>query len=78
MGSSRQRSANVLTGCWRIVETDLWEQDYVDLVAPGYVEFGEDHRGSLGFIAVQGGIDWRGFALDGHPGAEFTWEGFDG
>ena len=38
---------------------DLWEQDDVDLVAPGFIEFGMDRRGSLGFIAVQGGIDWR-------------------
>ena len=56
---------------------DLWEQDDFDLAAPGLVEFGDDHRGSLGFIAVQGGIDWRGAPRDGHPGAEFTWEGFD-
>jgi hypothetical protein len=74
-GNSGQRTANVLTGRWRITEMDLWEQNDIDLVAPGFVEFGEDHRGSLGFIAVQGGIDWREAPLQ--PGAEFTWEGFD-
>ena len=47
-GNSRQRIANVLTGRWRITEMDLWEQNDIDLVAPGFVEFGEDHRGSLG------------------------------
>jgi hypothetical protein len=56
---------------------DLWEQDDVDLVAPGFIEFGKDHEGSLGFIAVQGGIDWRDAPRDGRPGVEFTWEGFD-
>ncbi len=56
---------------------DLWEQDDIDLVAPGFIEFGKDHRGSLGFIAVQGWIDWRDAPGDGRPGAEFTWEGFD-
>ena len=56
---------------------DLWDQEDVDLVAPGFIEFGADHRGRLGFIAVQGGIDWRGISCDGQPGAEFTWEGFD-
>lgn len=75
--NSRQRTAKVLMGRWRITEMDLWEHDDVDLVAPGFVEFGEDHRGSLGFIAVQGGIDWREAPRDGLPGAEFTWEGFD-
>jgi hypothetical protein len=76
-GNSRQRTANVQMGRWRITEMDLWEQDDVDLVAPGFVEFGEDHRGSLGFIAVQGVIDWREAPRNGLPGAEFTWEGFD-
>jgi hypothetical protein len=53
-GDSRQRSTNVLMGRWRIVEMDLWEQDNVDLVAPGFIESGKDHKGSLGFIAVSG------------------------
>lgn len=56
---------------------DLREQDDIDLVAPGFVEFGKDHRGSLGFIAVQRAIDWREASRDGKPGAEFTREGFD-
>jgi hypothetical protein len=77
MGNSRQRPTNVLMGRWRITEMDLWEQDDIDLVAPGFVEFGEDHRGSLGFIAVQGGMDWREAPRYGQQGAEFTWEGFD-
>ena len=38
---------------------DLWTQEDVDLVAPGFIDFGADHMGSLGFIAVQGGLDWR-------------------
>jgi hypothetical protein len=76
-GNSRQRTAKVLMGRSRITEMDLWEQDDIDLMAPGFVEFGEDRRGSLGFIAVQGGIDWRDAPSDGLPGAEFTWEGFD-
>ena len=54
-GHSRQRTVKVLTGRWRIAEMDLWEQDSIDRVAPGFVEFGEDHRGSLGLIAVRGG-----------------------
>ena len=76
-GKFRQGTANVLMGRWRITEMDLWEQADIDLVAPGFVEFGEDHRGSLGFIAVQGGIDWRVAPGDEQPGADFTWEGFD-
>jgi hypothetical protein len=76
-GKSRQRSANALLGRWRIVGMDLWEQEDVDLVAPGFIEFGRGHEGSLGFIAVQGVIDWRDAVRDGRPAAEFSWEGFD-
>ena len=44
-GNFRQPTANVLMGRWRIIEMDLWEQADIDLVAPGFVEFGKDHRG---------------------------------
>ncbi len=76
-GNSRQATATVLVSRWRITEMDLWEQDDVDLVAPGFIEFGRDRRGSLGFVAVQGGIDWRDASRGGRPGADFSWEGFD-
>jgi len=64
-------------GRWRIVEMDLWEQEDVDLIVPGFLQFDRDHTGSLGFIAVQGGIDWRDAPRDARPGVEFSWEGFD-
>jgi hypothetical protein len=64
-------------GRWRIVEMELWTQEDVDLVAPGFIEFEPDHLGSLGFIAVQGGIDWRDASRDGSPAVEFSWQGFD-
>jgi hypothetical protein len=56
---------------------DLWNAEDVDLVAPGFIEFDPDHRGSLGFIAVQGGIDWRETSHQGRSCLEFSWEGFD-
>ena len=64
-------------GRWRIVGMDLWDQEDVDLVAPGFIEFGADQTGSFGFIAVRGGIDWREAPRDGYPGLEFSWEGYD-
>lgn len=75
-GKSR-RAPTALVGRWRIVEMDLWAQEDVDLVAPGFIEFERDHMGSLGFIAVHGGLDWRDAPRDGHLGVEFSWEGFD-
>jgi hypothetical protein len=64
-------------GRWRIVEMDLWEKDDIDLVAPGFIEFDSDHSGSLGFIAVQAGIDWRESSRHERSRVEFSWEGFD-
>ena len=63
-----------LVGRWRIVEMELWAQEGVDMVGPGFIELGRDHTGSLGFIAVEGGVDWRKASHDGHPGVE---EGHD-
>jgi hypothetical protein len=71
------RAVTALVGRWRIVEMDLWDEEDVDLVAPGFIEFGPNHRGSLGFVAVQGGVDWRETSRDGRSGLEFSWEGFD-
>lgn len=66
-----------VVGRWRIVDMDLWHQDAVDLVDPGFIEFATGSMGSLGFIAIQAGMDWRKAPRDGRPGVEFTWEGFD-
>jgi hypothetical protein len=65
-----------LTGRWRILEMDLWDQEALDLVAPAFIEFSADHSGELGFIVVTGWIDWRS-AGSGRPGVEFSWEGTD-
>ena len=65
-----------IAGRWRIVEMDLWEQEALDLVGP-FVELAPQQTGSLGFIAVEGSVDWRPVCRDGCPGVEFTWDGFD-
>lgn len=66
-----------VAGRWRVVHVDLWDQDAVDLVAPGFIEFEPNCMGSLGFVAIQAGLDWREAPREGRPGVEFTWEGFD-
>jgi hypothetical protein len=66
-----------LTGRWRIVGMDLWDQDAIDLVGPGFIEFSEDGTGGFGFIAVQGSMDCRTSRRDGRPFVEFTWMGHD-
>jgi hypothetical protein len=66
-----------LAGRWLIVETDLWDRETIDLVGPGFIEFGKGGTGSFGFIAVQGWMDCRKAEIEGRPGVEITWEGTD-
>jgi len=47
------------------------------MVQHGFIEFGEDGLGSLGFIVVTGDLDSRDADRDGQPGVEFSWQGSD-
>ena len=66
-----------IMGRWRITEMDNWDQDAVDLVQPGFIEFDDDGLGSLGFIVVTGELDCRDLDRGGRPGVEFSWQGSD-
>ena len=66
-----------IAGRWRIAEMQTWDQDAIDLVQPGFIEFSDDGLGQLGFIAVSGELDCRNAPRGGRPGVEFSWEGND-
>ena len=51
--------SNPYFGTWRIIEMEQWDQDYIDLVVPGYIAFREDQRGEFQFGAVHGDLDYR-------------------
>ena len=62
-----------LIGCWRIVEADLWDRDYLDLVAPASITIGATGHGEIAFGAMEAGLD-----LEYSPTMVFfTWDGFD-
>jgi len=61
-----------LLGRWRIVEADLWERDYLDMVEPAYLQIGRDGWAEFAFGCVTAGGEieysqtivffrWRGF-----------------
>ena len=56
---------------------DLWDLEDIDLVEPGFIEFGPDRTGHFGFIAVQGYMDCRSGPTREDARVEFTWEGDD-
>lgn len=76
MTSSRKTSA-AFSGSWHIVETELWDQDALDLVQPAFIKFDDESVGSLGMIVIGAGLDCRFGTRDGKPLVEFTFDGDD-
>jgi hypothetical protein len=69
--------SNKYVGTWRIIEMEHGDQDFIDLVVPGYITFRADHLGEFQFGAVHGDLDYR---LEPHHDTErlaFSWEGED-
>jgi hypothetical protein len=65
--------AHPLVGKWRVVEADLWDSDYLDLVEPASISFGKNGRGEFAFGAVHGDME-----LEYAPSTIFfKWAGFD-
>lgn len=58
-------------GHWRIVWMQTWDEDFIDLVQPGYFRFADD-SGEFAFGAV---IDTR-YADNGRR-VDFSWQGRD-
>lgn len=62
-----------LIGRWRIVEADLWDRDYLDLVQPAATDIGANGHGEIAFGAMQATL-----ALGSSQCTiSFTWFGFD-
>jgi hypothetical protein len=60
-------------GCWRIVEADLWDRDYLDLVAPATMTIGADGHGEIAYGAMQASLELE----YSRSTVFFTWAGFD-
>ena len=67
--------AKPFIGRWRITFMEEWDQDYVDLVTPGFIEFNENETGEFQFGTVQGFIDHRIQKFGKQIQIEFSWEG---
>ena len=59
------------------MEMDLWDQEAIDLLVPGFIEFGDDGTGEFGFIAVRGWMDCHPGERGGRASVEFSWQGDD-
>ncbi len=61
-----------LKGRWRIVEMEAWDKDFLDLVEPAYILFG-DTSSEFAFGCVTGSF---GF-VDDNDAIAFDWDGAD-
>ena len=45
-----------ILGGWRIVESDIWDGDYLNLVDPATIAFEANGRGEFAFGCIQAGM----------------------
>jgi len=73
MSTSSTTPGNPFVGKWRIIEADLWDKDYLDLVEKAYIQFSNEGLGDFAFGAVTGSIDCHYSKYS----VFFTWAGND-
>ncbi len=61
-----------LKGKWRIVEMELWDRDFLDLVEPAYIRFDET-GGEFAFGCITGSFPYA----SGSDAIAFDWGGAD-
>lgn len=71
------RRDSLIKGRWRIVETELWDREALDLVVPAYISFDRQGLGEMQLIAIGASIDYRVEQRDDATVLEFSWSGFD-
>lgn len=76
MATARTAKPSLL-GAWRIVETELWDLDDLDLMEPAHVTLKPKGHGRLGLLAIEAELDYRVVQREGLPAVEFSFEGFD-
>jgi len=69
----KRAAKSALIGKWRITKMALWDNDYLDMVEPAYIQFKASGRGEFKFGCVVGDLDCTLFA----DAVDFTWQGFD-
>jgi hypothetical protein len=60
-----------LIGKWRIIQTEAWGRQHLDLVGPAFIAIGPDGRGEMAFGALEASLDC-GFTPNG---IDFEWNG---
>lgn len=69
------RTPELFVGNWRILEMEVWDNDYLDLVVPAFIEFDREQMGQFQFGTVRGWLDCRFEERNGVQRVDFSWEG---
>ena len=69
------KQRNPYIGKWRIIEMEMWDQDFIDMETEGRFIFEKNQLGSFQFGLVQGQIDYRIEKIGEIERLEFSWEG---
>ena len=64
---------SLLIGKWRLTELSAWDADYLDLVAPAFIEFGRPGDGEMRFGALEAALE----CSYAQTSLDFTWHGSD-
>jgi hypothetical protein len=64
-------------GTWLLEEMELWDKEFIDLVAPGHIKIEKDGIGSLSFGAFESCIDCKIETIGNQEILSFTFEGSD-
>ena len=62
-----------LIGQWRIIKSDNWDNDYLDLCGPAMMKIGDDGHGEIAFGALETGLS----ISYSQTMIFFIWEGYD-
>lgn len=62
-----------LIGRWRILDADVWDRDYLDLVEPAFIQISNDGSAEFAFGAVNATAELE----YGRSIVFFRWSGFD-
>lgn len=71
------RGERLVEGRWRIVETEVWDPEALDLLVPAHTTFGRNGLGEMRPSAIGASIHYRVEERSGVPVVQFSWSGFD-
>jgi hypothetical protein len=72
-----EKRINPYLGRWRIIEMEMWDLDYVDLVNEGNFTFGDDGIGNFEFGAIKAETDYSIEKFGNTERVDFSFEGYD-